>query len=541
MFKKIKETFILSSLIAYGQASSVDSLCMQECHKHAECLTTSTGEHQCVCRPGFRGDGQDCSPQFTLQVQLCQDENKKALPKALKQASNKPSESMLLNIWMEDGENEWQQAINYQVPSLEFPTTFNYYENINIRHITKIKVLQENWQNLCLQRLSIHQGNSDIHLLAEMDAKAFVPDWADCSDPSDMTRCFKFAWWKKKCVAKKRIDGEGEACRSRMIYKRQAGSKLLRTTCETETCHKNAECSIQGGRVNCTCKDGYSGDGKSCKDIDECEEGTHTCGANATCKNTGGSFQCSCAEGFFGNGQVCSQMCSEETLPKNMIISQKDAKVKNKGGIYPAGCKAGSSIFPAHGIDQQMTTYKLNCTCSETECSWISEPSFTCQTGCPFLHPGKISKLKHWEDDRDSKLNQIKFKVKFRSPSQIPEEWRLLVTFGTDIPEGVRYGGPTAKMLQMSRNQLLLGGDLDNSHNPDLKVAPNKDIGFTFKLRNLKKKFLKSLVKGMTLHHVGHEVNDLSCFQDLPEEKLAIDYESYEESEEPEETFYEEV
>jgi hypothetical protein len=49
-------------------------------------------------------------------------------------------------------------------------------------------------------------------------------------------------------------------------------------------------------------------------------------------------------------------MCSEETLPKNMIISLKDAKVKNKGGIYPAGCKAGSSIFPAHGIDQQMST-----------------------------------------------------------------------------------------------------------------------------------------------------------------------------------------
>jgi hypothetical protein len=60
-----------------------------------------------------------------------------------------------------------------------------------------------------------------------MDAKAFVPDWADCTDPSDMTRCFKFAWWKKKCVAKKRIDGEGEACRSRMIYKPQAGSKEM--------------------------------------------------------------------------------------------------------------------------------------------------------------------------------------------------------------------------------------------------------------------------------------------------------------------------
>jgi len=45
----------------------------------------------------------------------------------------------------------------------------------------------------------------------------------------------------------------------------------------------------------------------------------------------------------------------------------------------------------------------------------------------------------------------------------------------------------------------------------------------------------------MTLHHVGYEVNDLSCFQDLPDEKLAIDYESYEAYEEPEETYDEEA
>ena len=43
----------------------------------------------------------------------------------------------------------------------------------------------------------------------------------------------------------------------------------------------------------------------------------------------------------------------------------------------------------------------------------------------------------------------------------------------------------------------------------------------------------------MTLHHVGHEVSDLSCFQDLPDEKLAFDYESYE-SEEAEEDEYDE-
>ena len=43
----------------------------------------------------------------------------------------------------------------------------------------------------------------------------------------------------------------------------------------------------------------------------------------------------------------------------------------------------------------------------------------------------------------------------------------------------------------------------------------------------------------MTLHHVGHEVNDLSCWQELPDEKLALDYESYE-SQEPEESEEEE-
>ena len=43
----------------------------------------------------------------------------------------------------------------------------------------------------------------------------------------------------------------------------------------------------------------------------------------------------------------------------------------------------------------------------------------------------------------------------------------------------------------------------------------------------------------MTLHHVGHEVNDLSCWQELPDEKLALDYESNE-SEEPEESEEEE-
>ena len=41
-------------------------------------------------------------------------------------------------------------------------------------------------------------------------------------------------------------------------------------------------------------------------DIDECHTGSHDCDANATCNNTIGSFDCSCLDGFSGNGKKCT-------------------------------------------------------------------------------------------------------------------------------------------------------------------------------------------------------------------------------------------
>ena len=41
-------------------------------------------------------------------------------------------------------------------------------------------------------------------------------------------------------------------------------------------------------------------------DIDECALGTHDCHGNATCNNTKGSYDCTCNEGFYGEGRICS-------------------------------------------------------------------------------------------------------------------------------------------------------------------------------------------------------------------------------------------
>ena len=52
-------------------------------------------------------------------------------------------------------------------------------------------------------------------------------------------------------------------------------------------------------------KDGFSGDGYSCEDENECKTGSHDCHELALCENTLGSFKCTCKKGTHGNGQFC--------------------------------------------------------------------------------------------------------------------------------------------------------------------------------------------------------------------------------------------
>ncbi|XP_008274757.1 fibrillin-1 [Stegastes partitus] len=59
-------------------------------------------------------------------------------------------------------------------------------------------------------------------------------------------------------------------------------------------CHKDAECSSTKQNYTCTCRPGFTGDGRNCTDIDECAALMACENAKYECKNTPGSFQCIC-------------------------------------------------------------------------------------------------------------------------------------------------------------------------------------------------------------------------------------------------------
>uniref|UniRef100_A0ABI7YSV9 Nidogen 1 n=1 Tax=Felis catus TaxID=9685 RepID=A0ABI7YSV9_FELCA len=67
---------------------------------------------------------------------------------------------------------------------------------------------------------------------------------------------------------------------------------------------QRAQCIYMGGSsYTCSCLPGFSGDGRACRDVDECQPSQ--CHPDAFCYNTPGSFTCQCKPGYRGDGFHC--------------------------------------------------------------------------------------------------------------------------------------------------------------------------------------------------------------------------------------------
>ena len=55
-------------------------------------------------------------------------------------------------------------------------------------------------------------------------------------------------------------------------------------------------------------------------DVDECQDQMHICHLNAQCNNTVGSFNCTCLQGYSGDGVDCYGTCNYN--PSNLSLAR---------------------------------------------------------------------------------------------------------------------------------------------------------------------------------------------------------------------------
>ena len=102
---------------------------------------------------------------------------------------------------------------------------------------------------------------------------------------------------------------------------------LIECNTNNHDCDSKAMCIAIEDSFKCHCNAGYTGNGKTCSDINECSTNDHDCDENAICKNLSGGpdfFSCSCLEGYKGDGKTCLKEKGVSLLPfffKNQLTS----------------------------------------------------------------------------------------------------------------------------------------------------------------------------------------------------------------------------
>lgn len=113
---------------------------------------------------------------------------------------------------------------------------------------------------------------------------------------------------------------------------------VTETHCVGVVCGENATCLSGTETHTCSCASGFEGDGQTCVDVDECQEGTDDCDAFATCENTQGSYTCTCPDGFTGDGQAC---VDKDECENGTANCDENAECFNNPGSYTCQCLDG--------------------------------------------------------------------------------------------------------------------------------------------------------------------------------------------------------
>ena len=112
-------------------------------------------------------------------------------------------------------------------------------------------------------------------------------------------------------------------------------------------CDQDAQCINFDGGFRCVCDAGFSGDGYTCQDIDECSEDPSLC-PNGDCLNFPGSFRCECDMGFM----------HPDTGEDKDCVDIDECRIPNPAtSLFGTDCKTNSYCINTHG--------SYECVCNE--------------------------------------------------------------------------------------------------------------------------------------------------------------------------------
>ncbi|KAM7385835.1 hypothetical protein PAMP_001890 [Pampus punctatissimus] len=180
-------------------------------------------------------------------------------------------------------------------------------------------------------------------------------------------------------------------------------------------CDTNAVCRPgQGTQFSCQCAAGFNGDGRTCYDIDECQENPQICSSHAICNNQPGTFRCECVDGyqFDSDGQTCIEVnqpvdaCEEGT--HTCDIPERAQCSYTGGSSYICTCLPG---FIGDGRICQDIDECQSGRCHQNAVCYNTQGSFTCQCKPGYYGDGvncSPERTKtHCENHRDSLLDVV--------------------------------------------------------------------------------------------------------------------------------------
>lgn len=103
----------------------------------------------------------------------------------------------------------------------------------------------------------------------------------------------------------------------------------------THNCDENADCTDTSNGFYCTCREGFSGSGVQCTDINECSQ--NICGPGGSCTNHQGTYSCSCVPGYTNANGPCADI--NECLDDGLCGDAGECV--NQPGTYSCACNSG--------------------------------------------------------------------------------------------------------------------------------------------------------------------------------------------------------